>query len=88
MRTLDKNRTMNLSKPHMNKDGSGWFKTGKMFNFSCRIVYDAWGDTYSYMVGKNGITFNSLWRGRKWNTEDACRIACEEFCKKKFAEGK
>lgn len=88
MRTLEKNRTMNLSKPHPHKNGSGWYKTGKLFNFSCRIVYDAWSDTYSYIVGKNDCVFNSLWHDQCWETEDECRIACENLCKEKYATHK
>ena len=74
---------MSLSKPNHYKDGSGWYKTGKMFNFSCRIVYDAWGNTYSYIVKKDNQTYNSLWDDKSFSTEDGCRIACEDYCKSK-----
>ena len=83
MTTEERNREMHLSKPRFDKERRMYYRQGKYLTFTCRIYKDEWDESYFYIIKKDGETSeNSLWCSRKWATEENCRMACEEWCKK------
>ena len=66
--------------------GGGWFKTGKMNNYNCEIHFDSWSEKFHFITRGYNNTFNSIWKNMVFDTEDECRIACEEWITKHVKE--
>jgi hypothetical protein len=87
MRSEERNRTMSLSKPRLDRDRMMEYRQGKYLTFTCRIYHDGWDDSYFYIISQGDeVQENSVWYGRKYSSEDNCRAAAEVFCRKKYEE--
>ena len=70
---------MKLGNKKSERWGRGWSKKGRKKGCVAEICYNPHYKEFYFLLTKGDYHFNSYWKEMKYNSEEECLIACEEY---------
>ena len=73
---------MKLGNKKSERWSQDWTKVGRKRGYTAEICYNNHYNEFFFLLSKGDYRFNSLWEDTKYNSEEECLAACEEYIDK------